>query len=49
MGGDFRDYIAVENKDQVIDRYARRQKGEILPYRYEVNTQSKDDQSMTVR
>lgn len=48
IGSDFRDYIAVENKDQVIDRYARRQKGEILPYRYEVNTQSKDGQPITV-
>jgi len=48
IGSDFRDYIAVKNKDQVIDRYARRQKGEILPYRYEVNTYSKNGNPITV-
>ena len=48
IGSDFRNYIAAKNKDQVINRYDRRQKGEILPFRYEVNTQSKDGKAKTV-
>ena len=42
IGSDFRHYIAMENRNEVADRYSRRQKGEILPYRYEVTARSKD-------
>lgn len=48
IGRDFRNFIAADNKTEVTDRYTRRQKGEILPHRYEVNTFRKDGVPKTV-
>jgi len=48
VGSDFRDYIAMGNQGPVADRYTRRQKGEILPHKYEVDTFHKNGAPKTV-
>lgn len=48
IGRDFRSFIAADSETEVADRYARRQKGEILPHRYGVNTFRKDGEPKTV-
>ena len=48
IGSDFRDYIAIESQEQVTDRYSRRQQGEILPHRYEIDTFHKNGSPKTV-
>ena len=42
IGSDFREFLPEESRDIVIDRYMRRQKGEVLPGRYEVDFCRKD-------
>jgi len=48
VGSDFRDYLSDENKDVIADRYVRRQKGEALENRYEVEFYRKDGTQKTV-
>jgi len=42
LGRDFRDFLAEQSKKLVADRYARRQRGENVPARYEFDIVRKD-------
>lgn len=48
IGADFRDFIAKEHQHDVVDWYQKRQRGENLPSRYEVNTFKKDGTKKTL-
>lgn len=48
VGSDFRDYLTRDSREIIADRYVRRQSGERLPQRYEVEFFRKDGALRTV-
>ncbi|MHA1557978.1 MAG: sensor histidine kinase, partial [Candidatus Heimdallarchaeota archaeon] len=48
IGRDFREFVAEESMNLVVDRYLKRQKGEDIPNRYEISVKRKNGEKRNV-